>query len=831
MTARRTHQAAAVLAAAALACAPLGTGVPATTAVEPVPLNPHDPAVAHEWINPTIRPDDGKQGLTLSLIDAPPSTPSGTPVSVTVRIRNESETEASGLTIAPLQGPASGSVADARAATVAAISEYRPAGGEVDVPALEQGEETDVTITIATDRHPATTTLPMMLVLAQDGMRLDTERWHMTTTGTEPAPSLTPAGMSVLFPISARVDIVPGETGEAPNRPPLILSSENLADQLAPGGRLDALVDTYTEAMQDNGARAATCLAVDPALLDTVERMGEGYTVDEDRPAPGLNRKRLRDSWGSDDTSAGSEPGTGSDHAKAWLTKLRAAANDNCTVALPWANADLNAVARTGDTWLMRESLERGPFTLERVLRTPVLRNVVVPGAGYLIPAAAPGMGWADLSRSTLPAAGMQSEWERDQAARARTADAPGGRIEGEQRSNLDNPALPAAGEITAPAPGETVRVLVAGNTVGTYSRKVSLSPGVDAVTFNEALASTLAATGPLPETPGYSDENLRFDFTLDSQAARDLTAATAVRTAAQSAASYREGDQPELDPTLVNPPASWEPSTARAVMEAVTASLTDRTAAPMALTDYVRAPGQGEQGDVDKLGAPESDPAEFTDTEVLNSAQQARFINDLTALLANDGTIALTRYGYTLPLRSDLLTALTVTQRRAYKGYAEAEKLTRERLNGDRDTLSQLRSSIALIPPGNVYTRTSASSPLLIVAQNGLPLPVDATILYRGPDGALLNTPPNFRIPARGSLTLQMTADLPSDKERTDLQLYLATPQNQPISPPVRIGVQTAGASMSNLFLVSLLAGLFVLAVTAQLGKRRRDRDSRQAD
>lgn len=828
---RRTHRAAAVLTAAVLAC------VPPATAAEPVPLDPNDPAIAHEWVNPQIRPDDGKQGLKLSLIDAPLSLPSGTPASITVRVRNDSEAEVSGLTIAPLRGPASGSVSDARAAIVASVSEYSPIGSEVDVPALARGEETDVKVTVSTGAHPLTTTFPLMLVLSQDGVQLDTERWHMTATGTGTGtePELTPAGMSVLFPITAPVDIVPGETGEAPNRPPLILSSENVATQLAPGGRLDALVDTYAEATQDGGTRAATCLAVDPALLDTVERMSQGYTVDDDRPAPGLNRKRLRDSWGSDDTAAGAEQGTGADDAKAWLDKLRSAAQGNCTVALPWANTDLNAVARTGDTWLMRESLERGPFTVERVLQTPALRNVVVPGAGYLEPETAPGMGWADLSRSTLPETGMHTEWERDQAARAKGAAEPGGRIEGEQSSNLDNPKPPDAQDAVAPVPGQPVRVLVADNTVvsapGT-SHRVALTPGVEAATFDSALASTLAATGPQPETPGYSDENLRFDFTLDSQEARDLTAATAVRTAAQSRALLGEvAGEPDLDPTLVNPPVTWEPSTARAVMETVTALITERTATPMALSDYVGAAGEVGQGDVDKLGVVESDPAVFTDTEVLNSAQQARFINDLTALLANDDAIALTRYGYTLPLRTDLLTALSVTGRRAYTGYTDAEKRTRERLNGDRDTLAELRSSIALIPPGNVYTRTSASSPLLIVAQNGLPLPVDATILYRGPDGARLNTPPEFRIPARGSLTLQMTADLPSDSERTDLQLYLATPQNQPISQPVGIGVQTAGTSISNWFIISLLAGLFVLAVVAQLGKRRRDRDSGRAD
>lgn len=817
---RRTHRAAAVLAAAVLSCA-----------AQPVPVDPNDPAVAHEWINAQIRPNDGQQGITLSLIDAPATVPSGNPLSVTVRVRNESDTDITGLTIAPLRGPASGSVADARAASVASVSEYHSAGDEVDVPELAKGEETEVKVTIPTQKQPFTSSFPMMLVLGQDGVSLDTERWHMAVMGDAPeneaeAEGIKPAGMSVLYPISAPVDIVPGETGEAPNRPPLILTSEDLAGQLAPGGRLDKLVDTYAEATEESGVSDSTCLAVDPALLDTVERMTHGYTVDNDRPSPGLNRKRLRDSWGGDDTGEGAEEGAGAKDAAAWLGKLRDAAKNKCAIALPWANADLNAVARTGDTWLMREALERGPFTAERILDTPVVHNVVVPGAGYLTPQAAPGMGWADLSSSELPVTGMHAQWELEQEVRSNNAEAPGGRVEGEQRSNLDNPTLPNSADVAAPAPEADVRVLVADNTVITTDpnqRFTDLTPGITAVTFDSALAATLAATGPLPETPGYSDEHLRYDFTYDSVAARDLTAATAVRTAAE-----KTGEQ---DPTLVNPPATWEASTAAAVMSTVEALLGENTAVPMPLEDYAGKKGDVGQGDVHKLGVPESDPGEFTDTEVLNSGQQARFINDLTALLANDETIALTRYGYTLPLRTDLLTALTVNGRRAYADYTEAEKRTRERLNGDRDTLAALRSSIALIPPGNVYTRTSASSPLFIVAQNGLPLPVDATILYNGPYGAKLNTPTEFRIPARGSLTLQMTADLPSDSERTDLQLFLATPQNQAISQPVKIGVQTAGASISNWVLISLLAGLFVLAVLAQFGKRRRDRDSRRAD
>ena len=68
------------------------------------------------------------------------------------------------------------------------------------------------------------------------------------------------------------------------------------------------------------------------------------------------------------------------------------------------------------------------------------------------------------------------------------------------------------------------------------------------------------------------------------------------------------------------------------------------------------------------------------------------------------------------------------------------------------------------------------------------------------------------------------MTADLPQNNKRTDLQLHLSTPDNRPISQPVNIAVQTAGGAFANRILVAGLAVLFALAVLFQLGKRRRE-------
>nr|VDG61923.1 Uncharacterised protein [Streptococcus thermophilus] len=776
----------------------------------PVPMDPENPAVAEQWVNPQIRTSDGSENITLSLVDAPSSADSGSTVDATVRVRNDGDEQMDNLTATVRRGPVSGSVADARVATIASPEEYTVAGDTVEVPDLAPGEEAEITVQLEVSDQPLAATFPVMVVLEQDGTHLDSERWHMGVKGDLPEDQ-TPAGVSVLYPVSAPVDIVPGETGEAPNRPPLILASEQVADQLEPGGRLDQLVETYIAATEDDGLGEAACLALDPALVDTVDRMAQGYTVDDDRPAPGRQRQRLRDSWGGEDAAVmDAAPGRGADNAAAWIKKVKAASASGCTVALPWANADLNAVARTGDRWLMREAVERGPFTLGRVLGTPILHNVVVPGAGYLTPESAPAMGWADHSRSTVPQLGMQNAWETQQL---QTPEEHGGKVEGDQQTTLDATTLPNTQDVAAPEPEEPVRVLVADNTVP-GPRFATATPGVVTVGFDAELASTLAATGSYPETTGYSQENLRFDYTMDSVAARDLTAASAIMTAARTAGE---------EPVLVTPPAAWDASTAQQVMGTVAELMGSRTAEPVPLEEYTRVPDQVDSADPEALGTPYNDPSVYSDTEILNAGQQARYIDDLTSILANDSAIALTRYGYTLPLRLDLLAALPVTQRRAQTFYTDAELRTRTRLNGERDTLGAIKASISLIPPGNVYTRTSEASPLLIVAENGLPLPVDASILYQGPAGANLNTPAEFRIPARGSLTLQMTANLPHNNERTDLQLYLSTPDNRPISQPVNIAVQTAGGAFATRILVAGLAALFALAVLFQLGKRRR--------
>lgn len=763
-----------------------------------VPLAPNNPEVAQQWANQSIRPGEG-QIASVELVDAPRSLSAHDPFHVKLRVTNHSDDTLDGFTVVPRRASAVGNLTEQRYAAIADAQEYGVVGDTRDVDRqLPPGGSMELELDLGLDL-PDVGTYPIMLqLLDASGAPLDTDRFHIGVRGTRDgirAPELT-----ALYPVTADTHILPGETGEAPEDPPLVLSSDSLAGELAPDGRLTKLVDQYIEATRAPEVGYATCVALDPALIDTVNRMTAGYTIDDERPAVVEEPKRLRDSWGGAEEPDG-EPGAGAQDAAVWLDKVRHIAATGCVVALPWANADLNAVARTGDTWLMREAVERGPFVLQRVLGTTGVQNTVVTGAGYVEDGAAPALGWADHSRSTLMEGGMQAAWERAMDAAVPKAHAGA-------ESSLERDDLADLAGSAAPVPKQPVQVLTAaqGRDFGW------IAPGVMDVGYQQSLASILAATGTDPETTGFSEPNLRYDYTLDSKLARDVSAAAAVRLAAQSAWVPDDAEEAP-EPVLVAPPADWDAETAAAVLGTVAELVSGGAATPMAFGTYLAAPPE-----VEPAGAPaeHTDPTAFTDAEVLQVTQQAGFINDLTALMVPDPAIALTRYGFTLPLRRDLLEALTIDNRRAQSRYNDAVEATSERLGATRAVLNDLRASVDLIPPGNVYTRTSPSSPLLIVAQNGLPLPVETAIGVSGPDDAQLNTPSVLRIPARGSVTVQMTADLPDSTRETDLKLYLTSLNGQPISRPVDITVRTTRFTVNGWIAAGVLgvAGLGVLLV-----------------
>jgi hypothetical protein len=177
-----------------------------------------------------------------------------------------------------------------------------------------------------------------------------------------PVPSDT-GDLTVLFPLvdtPHRLPTVPGEQ--------TLLVDDELARSLAPQGRLGGLLSAFADgAPPGSAAREATCLAVDPDLVATVAAMRQGYAV----RGPG-----------------GTVPGTGAEVAGTWLDRLAAAARGGCVVALPFADADLVALARGQLTDLGRAAVAAAGAIVTEALGTPVLEATTWPGGGVLDEAA-----------------------------------------------------------------------------------------------------------------------------------------------------------------------------------------------------------------------------------------------------------------------------------------------------------------------------------------------------------------------------------------------------------------------------------------------------------
>ncbi|MGH8824763.1 MAG: DUF6049 family protein [Jiangellaceae bacterium] len=123
--------------------------------------------------------------------------------------------------------------------------------------------------------------------------------------GADPLPEIS---VALLWPLAAQPSLLPDGT----------LAGEGVAEQIAPGGSLSALVEAPAD--------APVTWVVDPDLLGTVEAMADGYEVTAE--------------------DGSTTAGRGAADAVAWGEAFAAAVGDDEPSILPYANPDLQAVAR-----------------------------------------------------------------------------------------------------------------------------------------------------------------------------------------------------------------------------------------------------------------------------------------------------------------------------------------------------------------------------------------------------------------------------------------------------------------------------------------------------
>jgi hypothetical protein len=180
----------------------------------------------------------------------------------------------------------------------------------------------------------------------------------LSVPGKDPAgqrpPKPTP--VSLLWPISdTRPHVV-----DAPFGGPTVLADDQLADDLAPGGRLDGLVSAAQSAETDPRVGSALCFAVDPDLLDTITAMGQGYQVR---------------------TPAGLVPGRGVEAANRWMGSLTRLVKGRCVVRMPYGDASLAALSKLRDSApeLTRSAIDTGAHVKD-LLGIEPLAGVLWPG-------------------------------------------------------------------------------------------------------------------------------------------------------------------------------------------------------------------------------------------------------------------------------------------------------------------------------------------------------------------------------------------------------------------------------------------------------------------
>lgn len=198
--------------------------------------------------------------------------------------------------------------------------------------------------------------------------RLDDLRFLLPVLGlppvdespAQPAKIDHPTRLGMVLPLADHPRWAPGSTeGDGLVR----LTDDELAGELSPDGRLGVLLSALD--MMNRSAesserllRQAVCVAVDPDLLRTVNAMTGDYLV----PGP----------------DGGLVPGRGSAAARDWLAKLRAVLERQCVTALPFAHADLAALARTENPRLRKAAFDQAADYVDGLLSVASVRDLVV---------------------------------------------------------------------------------------------------------------------------------------------------------------------------------------------------------------------------------------------------------------------------------------------------------------------------------------------------------------------------------------------------------------------------------------------------------------------
>ncbi|WP_234293588.1 DUF6049 family protein [Nocardia jinanensis] len=627
-----------------------------------------------------------------------------------------------------------------------------------------------------------------------------------------PAPATPPVQTTLLWPLADRPRMVAGQTGDLDRE--VELTDDELAASVSRGGRLDELVgaleSVFGEDRADDGPSSAVCLAIDPDLLLTVQAMTSDYRV---LASPS-------------DPDGATRPGAGTESAKAWLDRLRNLASSMCTVALPFAQVDISALAAAADPALTARALDAPASIVDSILNTRSVRGVSLPDASNL------DQGAAQL----LKAQGFGT------AVLAGNAVAPEGGAGDPYAAVPDVVRLPGVAGATppstpAPESGGTPEAVPAGDTAGDGEQAgagtpppeqtpagaapsqagggaaSTADPALRVATFDIWPAAALAGVGSNPPTPAYVPESARYAVTNDSRTARLQDALGAVSWRALQSDPGRPRSQ------LIMPPQQWGANRdeAAALLRQLDLLVENKLVDPRPFDDLV---GQAPDAVPYQLAPlPEAVVEAVPGHFATPARDQSHRISQLLQAMVEVPETAPTPRAYLDPLRDDLVRALSLSDRRGGPT-AQAEVFAQRRIEKATSTVDEIFHSVSVLPPGGVYTLASESSPLLLVARNDLPVSVRIRFRIDAPPETKITDIGEQLLPPRGTRSFQIPTEV-SDSRKLVVPISLSTPEGVPLGYATSISVRSNAYGQILAIITACAAALLFLLAGRRLWRR----------
>ncbi|MGY4098133.1 DUF6049 family protein [Nocardia sp. R16R-3T] len=667
--------------------------------------------------------------------------------------------------------------------------------------------------------------------------RLDDARFLLPVLGVPasvdgsspvPATSDTPVATTLLWPLADRPRLVAGITGPLSGKAEL--TDDELAASLGKGGRLDQLLGALesvlgtNQAGRDRTLTSSVCVAIDPDLLITAQAMTKGYRV---LASPS-------------DPDGATRAGTGAGQAQTWLDRLRAVAGSTCTVALPFAQVDVTALAAVNDPELSTRALNEPAEIVDSILATKSVRGVSIPDSGSVDESAGMllrghGFGTAVVAGTAavpLGTAGTSTDSQPLTTGRGGTSN----QSTANQNSStqpVPEPSTPDVVRFTEiapapvtpePAPQPQTSATSSPSTTSTPTMSTSApttnaaptgaqtpanppaDPALHAATFDIWSATALAAVGSNPPTPSFTPGRVRYDVTNDSRMARLQDALGAITWTALNP----EPNHPRS--LLLVPPQQWSANReeATAILKQVDLLLRNNLATPRTLAELVAESPDAQPHEPDYL--PQAALDAVPDRFVSPVRDQARRITDLMRSLVEVPAAEPTPNQYLPPLRDDLLRVLTLSDRRSGDS-AQPDTYAQRRLDQTTRTLDRLYGSVTVLPPGGVYTLASEQSPLLLVARNDLPVAIRVRFRIEAPTETKITDPGEETLPPTGSRSFQIPTEV-TDSRNLVIPISLTTSDGIPLGNPTSVSVRS-NAYGQTLAIITACAGilLFLLA------------------